>query len=63
MQLWGVFHISESGELNRIPRVICDSKESAEKAQKRCPKCKIAVYHPPPEIRDTAPDLPEEGSS
>ena len=63
MQLWGVFHTKESGELNRTPRVICDSKESAEKALKRFPQCKIAVYQPPPEIRDTAPHLPEEDSS
>ena len=63
MQLWGVFHTIESGELNRTPRVICDSKESAEKAMKRFPQCKIAVYHPPPEIRDTDSGLLEEGSS
>ena len=63
MQLWGVFHTKESGELNRTPKVICDSKESAEKALKRFPQCKIAVFHLPPEIMDTAPDLPEEGSS
>ena len=63
MQLWGVFHTKELGELNRTPRVICDSKESAEKALKRFPQCKIAVYHPPPEIRDTSPGLVEEGSS
>ena len=61
MQLWGVFHTKESGELNRTPRVICDSKESAEKALKRFPQCKIAVYHPPPEIRNAEQDLPEEG--
>jgi len=58
MQLWGVFHTKESGELNRTPRVICDSKESAEKAMKRFPQCKIAVYHPPTEIWVTAPELP-----
>ena len=62
MQLWGVFHTKESGELNRTPRVICDSKESAEKALKRFPQCKIAVFHPPPEIRDSDQDLPEKGS-
>ena len=63
MQLWGVFHTKESGELNRTPRVICDSKESAEKALKRFPQCKSAVYHSPPEIRDSDQDLLEEGSS
>ena len=63
MQLWGVFHIKESGELNRTPRVICDSKESAEKSLKRFPQCKIAVYHPPLEIRNADLDLPEEDSS
>ena len=26
-------------------------------------QCKIAVYHPPPEIRDSDQDLLEEGSS
>ena len=62
MQLWGVFHTKESGELNRTPRVICDSKESAEKALKRFPQCKIAVYLPPPEIRNADLDLLEEGS-
>ena len=62
MQLLGVFHTIESGELNRTPRVICDSKESAEKALKRFPQCKIAVYHPPPEIMDSDSGLPEEGS-
>ena len=63
MQLWGVFLTRESGELNRTPRVICDSKESAEKARKRFPQCKIALYHPSQEIRDSDQDLPEEGSS
>ena len=63
MQLWGVFHTKESGELNRTPRVIGDSKESAEKALKRFPQCKIAVYHPPRGIRDSDQDLLEEGSS
>ena len=63
MQLWGVFHTKESGELNRTPRVICDSKESAEKALKRFPHCKIAVFHPPLEITDSDQDLLEEGSS
>ena len=63
MQLWGVFHAKESGELNRTPRVIRDSKEPAEKALKRFPQCRIALYHPPPEIRDSDQDLLEEGSS
>ena len=63
MQLWGVFHTKESEELNRTPRVICDSKESAEKALKRFPLCKIAVYHPHPEIWDSDQHLLEEGSS
>ena len=63
MKLWGVFHTKESGELNRTPRVICDSKESAEKALKRFPQCKIAVFHPPKEIRDSDSGLIEEGSS
>ena len=63
MQLWGVFHAKESGELNRTPRVIRDSKESAEKALKRFPQCKISVFHPHLEIRDSDQDLPEEGSS
>lgn len=53
MQLWGVFHTKESGELNRTPRVICDSKESAEKALKRFPQCRIAVFHSFPEIKDS----------
>ncbi len=63
MQLWGVFHTKESGELNRTPRVICESKESAEKALKRFPQCKIALYYPPTENRDFDKDLLEEGSS
>ena len=63
MQLWGVFHTKESGEMNRTPRVICYSKESAEKALKRFPQCRIAVFHPPQEIRGSNQDLPEEGSS
>ena len=63
MQLWGVFHTKESGELNRTPRVICDSKESAEKALKRFPLCKIAVYLRPPEIRKAELALPEEDCS
>ena len=63
MQLWGVFHTRESGELNRTPRGICDSKESAEKALKRFPQCKIAVYHPPPEIGASDLDVQEEDSS
>ena len=63
MQLLGVFHTKESGELNQTPRVICDSKESAEKAMKRFPQCKIAFYHPPPEIRDPDSGLLKEASS
>ena len=63
MQLWGVFHTKESGELNRTPRVIGDSKESAEKALKRFPQCRIAVYHPPSEISNSDSGLIEEGSS
>ena len=63
MKLWGVFHTKEPGELNRTPKVICDSKESAEKALKRFPQCKIALYNPPPEIRNADQDLSEEGSS
>ena len=47
MQLWGVFHVKESGELNQTPRVTCDSRESAEKALKRFPQCKIDCFQPP----------------
>ena len=38
------------------------ASQSAEKALKRFPQCRIAVFHPPPEIRDSDQDLPEEGS-
>ncbi len=44
MKLWGVFHTNDSGEINRTPRVICDSRETAEKEQKRFPRCVVAPY-------------------
>ncbi|HJL86348.1 MAG: hypothetical protein QF560_18360 [SAR324 cluster bacterium] len=62
MQLWGVFHVKESGELNQTPRVICDSQESAEKALKRFPLCRIASYQPPPPTEAESGTQKEEAS-
>ena len=63
MQLWGVFHVNESGGLNQTPIVTCDTRESAEKALKRFPQCEIACFQPPiPESMGEA-DVPSYDSS
>lgn len=63
MQLWGVFHVKESGELNQTPRVICDTREAAEKALKRFPQCEIACFKPPTPESMVDTDIPSNDSS
>lgn len=61
MKLWGVFHTNESGAINHTPRVICDCRETAEKARKRFPRCVVAPYQPEEVLE--APVVKQEHSS